>query len=167
MATADVAAAKGKGFTLIELMAALAILALLLLLGIPSFIAFLRNSEIRSTAESIINGLRTGKHRGDAPQFSDRVHVHGRERKLADQGDQRPGDRHRVQKLRAGRDPGVCGAGGPQRRQGDGHARRQDRRLLHRLGRVFNQGTGDHIRLIDIESTSSSERRASAAHHRR
>ena len=53
------AAVKEKGFTLIELMAALAILALLLLLGMPSFISFLRNSEIRSTAESIINGLRT------------------------------------------------------------------------------------------------------------
>jgi type IV fimbrial biogenesis protein FimT len=59
MATADVTAAKCRGFTLIELMAALAILALLFLLGMPSFITFLRNSEIRSTSESIINGLRT------------------------------------------------------------------------------------------------------------
>ena len=59
MAIADVGAAKGRGFTLIELMAALAILALLLLLGMPSFTTFLRNSEIRSTSESIINGLRT------------------------------------------------------------------------------------------------------------
>jgi type IV fimbrial biogenesis protein FimT len=59
MATADVAPARCRGFTLIELMAALAILALLLLLGMPSFITFLRNSEIRSTSESIINGLRT------------------------------------------------------------------------------------------------------------
>ena len=50
---------KSRGFTLIELMAALAILALLLLLGMPSFTTFLRNSEIRSTAESLINGLRT------------------------------------------------------------------------------------------------------------
>ena len=50
---------KPCGFTLIELMLALAILALLLLLGLPSFTAFLRNSEIRSTAESMINGLRT------------------------------------------------------------------------------------------------------------
>jgi type IV fimbrial biogenesis protein FimT len=48
-----------RGFTLIELMLALAILALLLLLGMPSFTTFLRNSEIRSTAESIVNGLRT------------------------------------------------------------------------------------------------------------
>ncbi len=47
-----------RGFTLIELMVALAILALLLLLGLPSFKTFMRNSEIRSTSESIINGLR-------------------------------------------------------------------------------------------------------------
>ena len=50
--------AQPRGFTLIELFVALAIVALLLLLGVPSFTTFLRNSEIRSTAESIINGLR-------------------------------------------------------------------------------------------------------------
>ena len=50
--------AQPRGFTLIELMVALAIVALLLFLGMPSFSTFVRNSEIRSTAESIINGLR-------------------------------------------------------------------------------------------------------------
>ena len=30
-----------------------------MLLGMPSFITYLRNSEIRSNAESLINGLRT------------------------------------------------------------------------------------------------------------
>ena len=50
--------ARPRGFTLIELMVALAIVALLLLLGMPSFTTFVRNSEIRSTSESIINGLR-------------------------------------------------------------------------------------------------------------
>src|SRR5215475_5629703 len=55
----DMAAANWRGFTLIELLTGLAILALLFLLGMPSFITFLRNSEIRSTSESIINGLRT------------------------------------------------------------------------------------------------------------
>ena len=49
---------QSRGFTLIELMVALAIVALLLLLGMPSFTTFVRNSEIRSTSESIINGLR-------------------------------------------------------------------------------------------------------------
>jgi type IV fimbrial biogenesis protein FimT len=50
--------AKPRGFTLIELLVALAIVALLLLLGMPSFTTFVRNSEIRSTSESLINGLR-------------------------------------------------------------------------------------------------------------
>jgi type IV fimbrial biogenesis protein FimT len=43
---------------MIELMVAIAIAALLLLLGVPTFTTFLRNSEIRSTSESLINGLR-------------------------------------------------------------------------------------------------------------
>jgi len=59
MRTADVTMPpRPQGFTLIELMVALAIAALLLMLGVPSFTTFLRNSEIRSTSESIINGLR-------------------------------------------------------------------------------------------------------------
>jgi type IV fimbrial biogenesis protein FimT len=53
------ARAASKGFTLIELMVALLIAGLLLMLGMPSFTTFLRNSEIRSTAESLVNGLRT------------------------------------------------------------------------------------------------------------
>lgn len=51
----------GRGFTLIEMMIGLAITVLLLLQGVPSFTAFLRNSEIRSTAESIANGVRTAR----------------------------------------------------------------------------------------------------------
>ncbi len=47
-----------RGFTMIELMVAIAIAALLIFLAGPSFTTFLRNSEIRSTSESIINGLR-------------------------------------------------------------------------------------------------------------
>lgn len=50
--------AKPRGFTLIELLVGLALLALLLTFGVPSFTTFLRNSEVRSTAESLINGLR-------------------------------------------------------------------------------------------------------------
>ena len=53
-----IANAQPRGFTLIELMVALAIVAILMLIGMPSFTTFLRNSEIRSTAESLINGLR-------------------------------------------------------------------------------------------------------------
>ena len=47
-----------QGFTLIEMMIGIAIAGLLILLAGPSFTTFLRNSEIRSTSESIINGLR-------------------------------------------------------------------------------------------------------------
>jgi type IV pilus assembly protein PilV len=43
---------------MIELMVAVAIGALLVFLAAPSFTTFLRNSEIRSTSESIVNGLR-------------------------------------------------------------------------------------------------------------
>ena len=50
-----------RGFTILELMLALVITALLLTIGLPSFTTFLRNSEIRSTAESISNGLRAAR----------------------------------------------------------------------------------------------------------
>jgi len=50
-----------RGFTILELMVSLAIAALLLTVGLPSFTTFLRNSEIRSTAESISNGLRVAR----------------------------------------------------------------------------------------------------------
>lgn len=53
--------ASSRGFTLIELMVALTLVGLLLRLGMPSFTTFLRNSEIRSTAESISNGLRAAR----------------------------------------------------------------------------------------------------------
>jgi len=50
-----------RGFTILELMVALSIAALLLTVGLPSFTTFVRNSEIRSTAESISNGLRVAR----------------------------------------------------------------------------------------------------------
>ncbi|HVN35553.1 MAG TPA: GspH/FimT family pseudopilin [Casimicrobiaceae bacterium] len=53
--------ARIRGFTLLELMVALTITGMLLMLGMPSFTTFLRNSEIRSTAESISNGLRAAR----------------------------------------------------------------------------------------------------------
>jgi len=50
-----------RGFTLLELVVALTITGMLLMLGVPSFTTFLRNSEVRSTAESISNGLRAAR----------------------------------------------------------------------------------------------------------
>lgn len=50
-----------RGFTFIELLVALAIGTLLVVLSVPSFNEFLRNSEIRSTTESVVNGLRLAR----------------------------------------------------------------------------------------------------------
>jgi type IV fimbrial biogenesis protein FimT len=51
------------GFTLIELMVTLTLFALLLMLAVPSFTEWVRNNQIRSTAESLQNGLRAAKGR--------------------------------------------------------------------------------------------------------
>jgi len=47
-----------KGMTLIELLVALVILAILSSLGIPSYQQWVRNTRIRNATESIQNGLR-------------------------------------------------------------------------------------------------------------
>jgi type IV fimbrial biogenesis protein FimT len=47
-----------RGFSIIELMVVLVILALLLAAGTPSFIQWMANSRIRTAAESVQNGLR-------------------------------------------------------------------------------------------------------------
>ena len=49
---------RARGMTLIELMVAIAIVAITLMLGIPSFGEWLRNTRIRSTAEALQNGLQ-------------------------------------------------------------------------------------------------------------
>lgn len=55
---------RAGGFTLVELMITVAILAILVVTGIPSFREWLRNTHIRTAAESIQNGLRYA--RGEA-----------------------------------------------------------------------------------------------------
>ena len=50
-----------RGFTLLELMVGLTIVGMMLIAGLPSFTTFLRNAEIRSTTESISNGLRLAR----------------------------------------------------------------------------------------------------------
>lgn len=49
------------GFTLIELMVAISVLAILLSAAVPSFRQFVANTQIRSTAQSILNGLQTAR----------------------------------------------------------------------------------------------------------
>lgn len=55
------AEANRRGFTLVELMVTLSLLALLLMLAIPSFTGMLRNSQVRTIADSLQNGLRLAK----------------------------------------------------------------------------------------------------------
>jgi type IV fimbrial biogenesis protein FimT len=52
---------RSAGFTLIELMIAVAILAVLVTIGLPSFRQMLRNYEIRVAAESVANGLQRAR----------------------------------------------------------------------------------------------------------
>src|SRR5271169_4275418 len=46
-----------SGFTLIELMVALALFALLLALAAPMYVTFLASSQVRNAAEAMLNGV--------------------------------------------------------------------------------------------------------------
>jgi type IV fimbrial biogenesis protein FimT len=50
-----------QGVTLIELMVALVILVILATIGMPSFTSFLRNTELRSSSESVYQGLQLAR----------------------------------------------------------------------------------------------------------
>ena len=52
---------RARGFTLIEMAVALAVLALLLMLAMPSIGVWVTNSRIRSSAESLQSGLQTAR----------------------------------------------------------------------------------------------------------
>jgi type IV fimbrial biogenesis protein FimT len=56
-----VAAPAARGFTLIELMVAIALLGILLVLAFPSFTSWIRNSQIRTVTEALQGGLRTAQ----------------------------------------------------------------------------------------------------------
>lgn len=50
-----------QGFTLIELMIGIVIMGIVLALALPSYKAFIQNTRIRNTAESIQNGLQLAR----------------------------------------------------------------------------------------------------------
>lgn len=60
-----------SGFTLIELMIALAISSTLMLMAVPNYQRWVQNSKIRSVAESVLHGLQTA--RGEAIRLNARV----------------------------------------------------------------------------------------------
>jgi type IV fimbrial biogenesis protein FimT len=52
---------KSAGFTLIEVMVVVAIIALVTMLGLPSYRAWIHNTQIYNAAESVQNGLQKAK----------------------------------------------------------------------------------------------------------
>lgn len=52
---------KQSGFSLIELMVGIAIMVIVLALGIPSYSVWIKNSRVRTGAESIQNGLQLAR----------------------------------------------------------------------------------------------------------
>lgn len=50
--------ARSRGFTLVEMMIALAILAILLVMSLPRYIEWIADTQVRSGAESVAAGLR-------------------------------------------------------------------------------------------------------------
>lgn len=47
-----------RGFTMVELLIAMVIAAMLMLLALPTYTEFMRNTRIRNTADSIAGGIR-------------------------------------------------------------------------------------------------------------
>ena len=50
-----------RGFTLVELMIAIALLGLLMALAAPSFSTWIRNSQVRSMSQTLANGVRVAQ----------------------------------------------------------------------------------------------------------
>lgn len=52
---------KQSGFSLVELMVAIAVMTILLAIALPSFRSMIQNSKIRNAAESVANGLQKAR----------------------------------------------------------------------------------------------------------
>lgn len=50
-----------RGFSLIELLIGLLVLAILLGLGVPSFMVWVQNTQIRSAADAVLNGMQLAR----------------------------------------------------------------------------------------------------------
>lgn len=50
-----------SGFSLVELLIGIAILALLMALGVPEYATFLNNSRVRTTADNLVSGLNLAR----------------------------------------------------------------------------------------------------------
>lgn len=50
-----------RGFTLVELAIALAVLGVLMVLGLPQFTSWINNTKIRTAAEGILNGVQLAR----------------------------------------------------------------------------------------------------------
>lgn len=50
-----------RGFSIIEMAITLAVVAIVLTAGVPSFATWLRNLQIRSAAEAVLNGIQVAK----------------------------------------------------------------------------------------------------------
>jgi type IV fimbrial biogenesis protein FimT len=54
-------AMKSAGFTLIELMIAIVVLAILLYVALPNFAVWMQNTQIRTAGEAILNGMQLAR----------------------------------------------------------------------------------------------------------
>lgn len=52
---------RSAGFTLIELMIAIAILAIMLLIALPNFAIWMQNTQIRTAGEAVLNGMQLAR----------------------------------------------------------------------------------------------------------